>query len=326
METALPNLHPAILHLPLVLLPLAVLADLASLSRRQDSSLNAVATAVWLMGALSAVATYYAGRWAADGLVDVPADAWLAVSTHADRAWWVVALAVTGAVTRGLSWIDRLDVPARGVTLALGIALGPLLVLTADAGGALVYRHGLAVQRPEPVPCPDCDAPVSATASLVRDGSRTTWTPASTDAPFAGFDTANSGASVEVETERTLRFPGEWGDVQLNVWFDASAFDGAVELLHHMNGETAGRLVVSAESVSLVSRDGEVLDRADEGVAGAAAAAVNVAGSHLKGLIDGRTVAHGHTDADAAGAVGVRLVGSGTVLLTRVEAIALQSH
>ncbi len=326
METALPNLHPAILHLPLVLLPLAVLVDVASFWRRKDNSLNVVATVLWLMGTLSTVATYYAGRWAADGLVDVPAEAWLAVSTHSDRAWWVVALAVAAAVARCISWMKRLNVPARGVTLVFGIALGPLLAMTADAGGALVYRHALGVTLLEPAPCPACDDAVSATASLVRDGSRTTWTPASLETSFTGFDSITGGARVDVVTERTLQFPGEWGDVQLNVWFDASEFDGAIELMHHIIGDTSGRLVVTEASVSLLGRTGEVLDQGDEGVTGAAAVAVNIAGTHLKGLINGRIVAHGHSEVDPPGAVGIRFVGSGTVLLTRVEATELEPH
>ena len=63
----------------------------------------------------------------------------------------------------------------------------------------------------------------------------------------------------------------------------------------------------------------------DEGSAAlpAKVLSVNVAGTHLKGMVDGKVVAHGHTAAPPPGRVGLRFEGTGVVGVTRIEAVRL---
>jgi len=150
--------------------------------------------------------------------------------------------------------------------------------------------------------------------------------PAAEDRPFTSFDDPNTGGLVVVTGgQQTLLLDGNWDDVQVNAWLDLSGFQGTVSLLHHV-GERSGAFAFGPEGAALVGPDGAVLDRSDDTPPPSGAFAVNVAGNHLKGLVDGRTVVHGHGDSGAAGAVGIAFVGTGDVVIRRIEAIRMQDH
>lgn len=329
LELALPNLHPAIVHLPLVVLPLALVFELLSAWRRSNRTLARVAQGLWLLGAVGATAAFFAGRSAADGLLDVPPEVWPAVNAHANLAQWVLLSAWTVAIARAAGGLrtGAAGQLSRVWAVAVGTALGPLLFLTADAGGALVYQHALAVKLPPPpeaMPCPEAsEASDGPRAVLVEDGSTVSWTPGSPDAVFTGFEDPNAGGLVHVQGEVEHLLPGPFADVQVNVWLDLSDYSGEAAVLHHAAEGRAGSVVVTETEVRLVGADGSVLDTASQARPGQLALSVNAAGSHLKGMIDGAVVTHGHAPAQEPGAVGLRFTGRGTVALERLEAIRL---
>ena len=75
--TSLPNLHPALVHFPIALVPMAILADVLRLIFRRQEWLDRAATGLYIAAALGALAALWAGEQAADGLVAVPAEEWL---------------------------------------------------------------------------------------------------------------------------------------------------------------------------------------------------------------------------------------------------------
>ncbi len=85
------------------------------------------------------------------------------------------------------------------------------------------------------------------------------------------------------------------------------ASDGTVKLVD-----------MAPELTHLGSQQGPVLARH--------AFAVNAAGSHLKGLIDGKVVVHGHAAARPTGKVALRFIGEGVVGVERVEVVRLDGQ
>jgi uncharacterized membrane protein len=156
--TSLPNLHPAVVHLPLALLPAAFLFDAAGLLMRRVRWLDWAAGALYVLGALGALAAYLAGQQAEEGIGRIPEAAAEIVEAHeewASRA--MILFLVIAGIRAGIAWKRRREAEPgmRAGRLALLVAalagLG-ILLYAADLGGSLVYRHGVAVSAPAPEP------------------------------------------------------------------------------------------------------------------------------------------------------------------------------
>ncbi len=160
-HTALPNLHPALVHFPIALLVTAFAVDVACVVLRRQRWLDRAATLLYALGALAAGATYLSGENAAESLINVPNAAQTAIYDHEDAAFLTLVFFAVVAVMRLLVWYrDRLAAertplgPLRVLVLAAALAGQLLIARTADKGGALVYKHGVAVSAPAPTPPP----------------------------------------------------------------------------------------------------------------------------------------------------------------------------
>jgi len=165
---------------------------------------------------------------------------------------------------------------------------------------------------------------------LVREGAQWVWRPVpSHGAQLQAVVWPDRGAAWRISGVHTLAFAPELGDVQINAWLDLSGFDGEVHLLHHRDGDTGGAfaLATAGEARLLdLAPDPTVLDTSTVVLSGRHAIAVNAAGSHLKGLVDGKVVVHGHAPVRPPGEVALRFEGTGVVAVERVELVPLESH
>jgi uncharacterized membrane protein len=165
--TSLPNLHPAIVHLPLALLPVAFLFDAACLLLRRVRWLDWTAAALYVLGALGGLGAYLAGQQAEEGLGPIGEAAEAIIEDHeewASRA--MILFLVVAGVRAGIAWKRRraAEPGALGMRfplLALTLAGLGILFYAADRGGALVYRHGVAVASPSRAPAPADDPDTS---------------------------------------------------------------------------------------------------------------------------------------------------------------------
>ncbi len=350
MDLALPNLHPAVVHFPIVLIPLAVLLTAITLvTEGQRVSSRATALA-WLAAALAATVAFFAGRSAADGLVGIPPQVQPLIGDHADQAQRTLILTWVIAVIYGaISPMKPQAAAARGgqiLALGGGLVAFALVGWTADRGGLLVYQHGLAVTAPPP-PAPDCEpAPAAAAASPPGDrlstdeGGTITWAPAPGDLSAEGLPVSVSGAISEgepadgvvalaVDGSGTILLPETMESVQVNAWVDLSGFEGEASVLHHVGkSDTEGGFfaVSTAGSARLAELSGKVLDESELDLSGLRAISVSAAGAHYKGLVNGKLITHGHGPELAPGRVGLRLDGRGQVLLRSIEAVPLEAH
>lgn len=154
--TELPNLHPALVHFPVALLPVAIGFDLVGLAQRLrgGSAPDGSAAALYALAALGAWAAVWAGEEARDSLSGLPAatealieehEAWARRFLYAVAAVAAARLAVEGWRRRGRQGSRGALVAARALILAGALAALVLLFGTADRGGGLVFKAGVAV-------------------------------------------------------------------------------------------------------------------------------------------------------------------------------------
>ena len=170
--TELPNLHPAFVHFPLALLPVAIGFDLVALVGwlRRRPLVEGATAALYALAALGAWASVWAGEEAEHSLAGLTPAVEALIEDHeewAHRFLYTVAavalarLAVSWWVRRGAKARHGAVLAARALVLAGALAALGLLLGTADRGGGLVFRAGVAVMA---VPAAEGEAPVPARA------------------------------------------------------------------------------------------------------------------------------------------------------------------
>ena len=168
--TALPNLHPALVHFPIALSVVALLFEAAVWVRWYSAPADRCAAVLWILAAAGAGATYAAGRVAADGVGALSPAAEATLASHADAGLATASALVVLALLR--AWLARRDArearaqrgALRSVALLGALIVQGLVAYTADLGGALVFRHGVAVSQ-RPARAAQAAIPATATSS-----------------------------------------------------------------------------------------------------------------------------------------------------------------
>lgn len=307
-------------------------------------------TILYGIGALSAIVVYYTGTLAADSIF-LPSGAQSVLNEHADWAWWTVWFFGMYVVLRVLlHWykaIDRKSIRVAAFVLALpGVFL---LYETGDHGARMVVGYGagtgqLLEQEREA-------ASVSADSLMAEGGSTFTvkqngdWSwemgPNAVSTLLDNFhwlegsvqdlhpSTVNSGDNY------LLRLSGDslsnffishntYKNVQVDYYFDLSNFDGEVELVNHVKDAN------NYDFVTLTSKRTITQGRVTEGrrkvfgkesysASGMLFVRTVVNGTHFRAYINKQMAVHGHGDAPEAGSVGLRLHGSGTVIIYSIS-------
>ncbi len=149
--TSLPNFHPALVHFPIALVPVALALEVVLRLTGGRPDLDRVAAGLWAAGAVSGWIALEAGEKAEEMMLGLSPVAEAALEEHSDLghwAFWLVAL--IAALRLALTWRERRQPritfgPLRwGLLVAAVLALG-LMAVAADHGGALVYQHAVGV-------------------------------------------------------------------------------------------------------------------------------------------------------------------------------------
>jgi len=142
-----PNIHPMIIHFPIAILSLAVLASFIEVIFTIEWITK---SRIWLyvLGTLSAVAAVLSGREAADS-VSPPFEAEMTLSNHSDMGHYTLwfFLAFTVAQLLILKFVKS-NKKFTKVVLFI-IACGGLFLLfqTGDLGAKLVYKFGVGISK-----------------------------------------------------------------------------------------------------------------------------------------------------------------------------------
>ncbi|HHQ48763.1 MAG TPA: hypothetical protein ENK19_07755 [Acidobacteria bacterium] len=359
--TALPNLHPALVHFPVALAFTALALDLFSLLSPRRLWPERAAAALYALAAAGAVAAYLAGRQAADGLGPISAQAETVLSRHADLGLWTMIVLLVAAVLRVAASVRGAALPVArfGIlrALALLVLLGgaALVGVTADLGGALVFRHGVAVASsaaisPQATPAP---APTAVAESpevrLTRgDDGALEWRPAPADraalgtilTPLPGgarvtvVSTAapGEGLALEVNGEAFLVLPGTFDNLVAGARLDLDHFKGAAGLAHHVaSRKTAVLFTVATGGEARLARRTDGTEKTFDTApipppTGTVELRTTAAGRHLKGFVDGKMTVHGHGSSGEPGRVGLYLNGHGTVRIVSISVRPAGDH
>lgn len=353
-----PHIHPLIIHFPIALLFAAVLIDLLAVAIRKVQSLHTAAVTLYTLGTLAVVAAFLSGRDAADTL-DIPTMAQTVLNTHADWAEWTLWFFGVFAVIRiGTAFFNRENRMAISVPLLL-IGTGGLFLVyeTAEHGAQMVFEHGVGVQAAqgheamafEPVVAEDDtsgQAP-SGGPMLGANGSWS-WTPdvASLDAlpgiltwvegnpeavTFSLVGDPGRPAPLAITTQGggvlfTLGEPLE--SIQADVDFNADGFNGRVTLVHHVQDARNYQFLTLEQGMLRLGRMNngtpEIMDSTPHDVTGWISLRAVGDRGHFRGYHEGALLVHGHGEAPAPGTVGLRLEGTGTLRLGRLEAVSLR--
>jgi len=146
------DLHPVLVHVPISLLPIAVVFDLLGWGMRRPKW-EKIARAFYVLGAIGAWLALWAGDRAAESMVDLDGTARAAIMQHGDLAhfatWSFTLVAVGGLLWSRLGFDpgEERSHPVRLLLLALALVGTVLLAGAAVRGTRAVYRHGVGVDE-----------------------------------------------------------------------------------------------------------------------------------------------------------------------------------
>ncbi len=342
-----PNIHPLIVHFPIALLITAAAVDLLSLFLRKRKAVRDAATWLYVAGAAVAIITYFTGRSAADGML-LPAQVNALVNEHADWAfrttWFFVFFA---SVRLAVSYILQPKLPILAGTFVVAVVGLGLLFETAEHGGQLVFAHGVGVRAITTDEVPEkilaaAEAPIDPGIIDLENGSWV-WRPVQdADAVLAEqFDWLENDVShvapemvIDQDKGSVLGlFPhgmpvlfvggGPIEGVQADVQVNVDAFDGTLMLVHHVqDAGTFDFLSVDDTTVKLGRMENgasTVFEEKPLTDGGWLTLRVFGGGGHFRGYVNGELLTHGHADDLGPGRFGLRVDGTGTVLIERMQ-------
>lgn len=337
-----PNLHPLIVHFPITLLFLAGLVDIIGIFVKDRPFFSTASVSLYVLGGVATLATFLAGRAAADS-VFLPFEANALLTTHADLGEnTLYFFGIYGLLRLGMHYTSiKEKALVRGGLMTLGLLGLGLLTLTATRGSELVYRFGIGVSAVdhtvESVDISiDSTGTVSSAPALTEDGGWS-WKPVRASAwrtsmRFLGSEEGLSMSSIVDGGEKgdvlglTLSggttafvFDTSITDLQIDGAINMDRFDGVLMFIH--NVQDAGNYRFTSIGKGEVrqgrSENGDIFlydQKPFESESWVTIRVVND-GTHTRVYAGEKMIAHGHGTAPDAGPIGIRLNGTGTVLL-----------
>lgn len=330
-----PNFHPLIVHFPIGILFVASLFDLVGLAMRNLDFPRRAAMMLYVLGGLAITAAYFTGRAAADSIF-LLTEANALLTEHADLGSYTFYFFAAFAVIRLITFFAGLErvFLVRLIQTVVGIGGLALLTITATHGAEMVFKHGVGVEAIDAAPeIAEAPADTTRTGPLLMDNGGWTWNPSRAGAWRSSMSSTGTFTSSLVDA-------GERGDVlalsvddaSAMIWFDhpmttvqmdaaidMTHFDGTVMLVHHViDGDNYHFTAVSRTDMRQGhSENGDLylLDTKPFNANGWHTYRVVADLTHFRAYADQELVTHGHKDDAGSGYVGLRLNGTGQVLL-----------
>lgn len=345
----LPNLHPLVVHFPIAILLLGALANLATFfipSTWWDEAKN---TTIFVVGTISAAVTYYTGTLAAD-TVFLPADAQSVLTEHSDWAEYLLWFFILYSALRlAFHWFDLFE--RRAVQVLAFVLLVPGLVMvfeTAEYGGKLVYGYGAGTgqlnERPEPESSEEVGISESVVMSSFDQKGNGDWsweiTPAAISDLITHFRWVNGSVQelnpgvtstepvrlklTTSESQNLFVTQNSYQDVQIDYYLNLNDLDGEIQLVHHLqNADTYDFVSLNDDGIIQQGRiengNRTIFEEGTFDPDGSLFIRVVGDGTHFRGYVDRELKVHGHGDAPERGAVGLKLSGSWSVLISKIE-------
>lgn len=345
-----PNIHPMIVHFPIVLLILAVLFDAAGLILKKFTWLEKSALLLYLLGTIAAGVAFLTGRAASDGL-DIPLIVMRAVNEHADWAeitlwFFIIYTIVRLSFAFGFKLIPFAKIIVIPVVL-IGLVGIYFLYQTGDHGAKLVFGHGLgtgniiAEQEDKNIDKKE-DQVSGSTFTLSENGSWKLIADESTIEALSGKFKWVEGSLDELnpmydEDESVLMFHPSKGvmfiynnkikSVQATAKINLDDLKGEFELVHHFKDKNNYDFLGLKNGEISLSRktNGEVKVFEEDKFQNKGWIEIRVVsdGTHFRGYINNKMIVHGHGDEPDPGSVGIKLSGTGAVSIKMINVESL---
>lgn len=341
----MPNIHPLIIHFPIVLLLLAVLLHLTALIIWTLPWLRTITLSVFILGFLTLILTYLSGRQAADS-VSIPTVAINTLSKHADLALWtLIYFGVFTVLHLGIKFLKVYGRKSISIVLFVLGSLGLVLIVrTADLGGQLVYKYGVGVQVDSQVKF-EVDESVDEIDStgFIKDEdgswqllpSKKTNSVFSTDLVFlegssddviAQFKTLETNEQViELNlTDNPVLFVAgdDLASVQAEIEINLCEFNGTVSLVHHVQDRFNYDYFSIDNNQFKLGRVKNGVDKilSEKSITHNCWINLRVVGDgrHFRGYLDDQLLLHGHEKNLPPGTSGLRIDGSGIIYLKKL--------
>jgi len=344
-----PNIHPLLVHFPIGIIILAALMNFISLFIPEEWWDEKKNTIVYVIGSVSAIGVYYSGKSAADS-VFLPTEAQTVLNNHADWALWLVWFFIVYAIVRiGLHYFKLFDKEITKYMAFLAVLPGLFLLYeTGEYGAKMVFGYGAGtgqlLEQEEASPALSDSTPASTESSFIQKENgdwlwemnenavtdligNFHWTEGSVSDLNPRIATANEKYYMRLNAAGGSNFfvtKNEFKNVQIDFYINLENLDGELMLVHHFKD------LNNFDFVALKS-SGEVtqgrIKNAQTEIFGEGAFETNGLtffrivgnGTHFRGYINKEMAVHGHGDAPESGAVGLRMEGEGSILISKME-------
>lgn len=342
-----PNIHPLLVHFPIALLVSAIIANFISFFIPDNWWDETKTTILYVSGTLFAGITYYSGTLAADS-VFLPAEAQSVLTEHADWAEYLLWFFAIFALLRiAFHWFDLFERKVFKVIAFITVLPGLLMVFeTAEYGGKMVYGYGAGtgqlLQAEQQESLEPTDSTSTPDSFIISEKGNWTWDIKSTSVSdlIANFhwvegtvqdlnptitQTEPSRLRLQASEQPNLFVTHDsYQNIQVDYYLNLDDLDGEVELVHHLQ-DANNYDFVSLNSDGTIRQgrihNGDTTIFEEGSFEAEAQLFLRVVGdgTHFRGYVNREMKVHGHGDAPESGSVGLKLQGSGSVLLSRIE-------
>ena len=349
-----PNVHPMLVHFPIALLCTAVLLDAVALVARKQAGLRVAAVLVYVLGAVGALASYLTGKDAGDAFL-LSGAANTVLTDHADWATMTVwFFGIYALVRLGVLWWDREGKKVAVWVPLLLIGAGGLFLVyeTAEHGAQMVFEHGVGVQAMAALEAQvqqqqaELDrSRAQAEGPEVDDDGSWRWTPGAYAAEAFheafSFRAGDIGVATRAEADEDpavalepaglpalFVFDQPLHSLQADLALNLDDFNGTLQIVHHVQDTLTYLFTEIAAGTMRQGRmqngQADIMDQ--KAFAGQGWQQIRVVAdrTHFRAYAGGTLITHGHGPAPESGPVGLRLDGTGTVLLGRIDVQALR--
>jgi len=338
-----PNIHPLIIHFPIVLLLTAVVADLGALLFKKSAWLQKTAITLYGFGGLSAVVTYFTGKQAAD-MVTFPAASYPVIGRHADLALYTSIFFGIYALVRLFLYWKKWDAK-KGIAVLLFLIAAAgygLLQQTAEQGGMLVYKYGVGTQavKADSAATPTAKN-VGALEIIVTENGSWAWNgDAASFKQFAYLrgkpdslrvqaSADGKGLTMEILSPGPflMTFGPQLANIEMTAQVNLDAFNGRFALVHHVTATEARDFFAIKNGQAVLGRTENGRERSFDTGAVPATAWLTLkavgSGGHYRGYVNDKLVVHGHGKDLPPGAIGFAFSGKGKIRMAGLRVTSL---